>query len=187
MPSHIKNKTERPRIEKLLAPYRQDLGEDFQRYRNHVYRTTTYAMHLLGNEEQHEALVETAFVYHDIALWTHKEMAYLEPSAALALRDNAQQQWGLEPQLLQDAIHWHHKITPFDGPNAEVVNACRKADWIDVSYGIIRHGISSRNIRKVRQAFPYLGFYNMLVASTKRNTGSYMLGTARVLRGILKW
>lgn len=185
--STIQINTQRPHIDALLERYRSALGKDFDRYRNHVYRTTTYAMHLLGGDTTHERLIETAFVYHDIALWTHKEMAYLEPSGALALNDNETHQWGLDPELLYDAIHWHHKITPYRGANATVIEACRKADWIDVSLGVINHGIHRADIATVKAAFPYLGFHKMLIGITKRNTGSYIAGSARVLKGIVKW
>ncbi|MFN5801322.1 MAG: hypothetical protein ACK44V_00545, partial [Burkholderiales bacterium] len=63
-------KTERPFVEELFARYETLIGRDFPGYRNHVYRTITYAMYFLGNAEAHERLVETAFVYHDIGLWT---------------------------------------------------------------------------------------------------------------------
>lgn len=78
-------KTERPRVEAMFDPYRAAIGKDFDRYRNRVYRTITYAMHFLNNAPEHEQLVETAFVYHDIGLWTDHELAYLEPSEAIAI------------------------------------------------------------------------------------------------------
>ena len=36
-------KQERPLVETLLARYEQQIGQDFLGYRNHVYRTITYA------------------------------------------------------------------------------------------------------------------------------------------------
>ncbi|MCY2977027.1 MAG: hypothetical protein NTW52_20435 [Planctomycetota bacterium] len=42
-------KTERPRVEVLFASYRTIIGSDYDGYRNHVYRTITYAMHFLNN------------------------------------------------------------------------------------------------------------------------------------------
>ena len=68
-------------------------------------------MLFLGDAAVHRAMVETAFVYHDIGLWTVRDLAYLEPSEALALRDNADLDLGLDPDTLRAAIHWHHKIT----------------------------------------------------------------------------
>lgn len=81
--SDITIKEERPRVEELLARYRAVIGSDYDGYRNHVYRVITYAMHFLNDAPEHEQLVETAFVYHDIGLWTDHELAYLEPSEVL--------------------------------------------------------------------------------------------------------
>ncbi len=133
---------ERRRVEAMFAPYRTLIGNDFDGYRNHVYRCVTYAMHFLGNATEYEQIVETAFVYHDIGLWTDKELAYLEPSEALALLDNDKYGWGLAPDSLQGAIHWHHKIFKYKGVDAAVIEACRKADWIDATQGWCRKGIS---------------------------------------------
>lgn len=63
-------------------------------YRNHIYRTITYAMHFLENAEEYERIVEAAFVYHDIGLWTDRKLAYLEPSEAVAIADNEKFGWG---------------------------------------------------------------------------------------------
>ena len=60
----IKICLERPRVEELFARYQDVIGEDFPGYRNHVYRTITYAMHFLDDDASFEPLVETAFVYH---------------------------------------------------------------------------------------------------------------------------
>jgi hypothetical protein len=177
----------RPRIDELLAPYAAQIGGDLPGYRNHVYRAVTYAMHFLGNLPEHEQLVETAFVYHDIALWTNHALAYLEPSEAVALADNAKYGWGLNPDALQGAIHWHHKITAYRGPHEAVIEACRKADWIDANKGMVRKGMSRANIKAVEAAFPNLGFHDALVRLAKDNGGSTVGGLIKVVRGIVKW
>jgi len=41
--SAIQIKTERPRVEELIATYRDVIGDDYAGYRNHVFRTVTYA------------------------------------------------------------------------------------------------------------------------------------------------
>lgn len=131
--------TVRPHVETLLAPYRETIGRDYLGYRNHVYRAITYALHFLNG--QHEQLVETVFVYHDMGLWTARELAYLEPSESLAVSDNEKFGWGLDPVVLRDAIHWHHKIFRYRGPNEAVIEACRKADWIDATQGLCARGL----------------------------------------------
>lgn len=185
--SVIEIKSARPRVEALFEPYREQIGTDFPAYRNHVYRTITYAMHFLGSAQAHEPLVETAFVYHDLGLWTDHELAYLEPSEALALADNSKQGWGLDPEALKGAIHWHHKIMPYKGPHQDVIEACRKADWIDASMGLVRKGMSRAAIREVEAVFPVLGFHQTLLRLAKDLGGSTLVGGVKVTRGIVKW
>ncbi len=184
--SNIEIKLERPRIEKLLEPYRSIIGDDYPGYRNHVYRTVTYAMHFLDNDSQYEKLVETAFVYHDIALWTDNALAYLEPSEAVALADNEKYGWGLDPELLRGAIHWHHKITKYKGPNQKIIEACRKADWVDATKGKIRKGMSKAAIAEVEAAFENFGFQDTLLRLAKEYGGSTLKGLIKVTRGIVK-
>lgn len=185
--SEIVIKLERPRVEALFAPYEPIIGEDLPGYRNHVYRTITYAMHFLNNAIADESLVETAFVYHDIGLWTAHELAYLEPSEAVAVADNEKYGWGLDPGVLRDVIHWHHKIFPYKGANQNVIEACRKADWIDATKGKVRKGMSRAAISTVEAAFPNLGFHDTLVRLAKDYGGSTLVGGFKVMRGIMKW
>ena len=185
--TQINIKQQRPLVEELLARYKTVIGNDFPGYRNHVYRTITYAMHFLEQDPKLEPLVETAFVYHDIGLWTDKELAYLEPSEAHALEDNEKFGWGFEPDALCGAIHWHHKILPYKGENERVIEACRKADWIDVSEGLFRKGLSKEAIKEVEAAFPNLGFQNSLLRLAKDYGGSTLVGLIKVTRGIVKW
>lgn len=185
--NEIDIKTERPWVEELFAPYRDAIGDDFGGYRNHVYRTVSYAMHFLSGEPKFERMVETAFVYHDIGLWTDRELAYLEPSERLALADNEEYGWGLDAETLRGIIHWHHKVFRYRGPNQRIIDACRKADWIDATKGIMRKGMSKANVRAVENAFPNLGFHNTLIRLAKDYGGSTLAGGLKVVRGIVKW
>ena len=185
--SSITIKLERPYVEELFKRYEDLIGRDFPGYRNHVYRTITYAMHFLGNAAEYERLVETAFVYHDIGLWTDRELAYLEPSEAVAIADNQKLELGLDPDVLRGAIHWHHKVLPYTGPHREIIEACRKADWIDASKGMLRKGMSRVAIAKVEAAFPNLGFHDTLLRLAKEYGGSTLVGSIKVTFGIIKW
>lgn len=177
----------RPYVEELLGRFEKLIGEDFPGYRNHVYRAITYAMHFLENAEEYERIVETAFVYHDIGLWTDRALAYLEPSVAAAIADNERFGWGLDPELLCGAIQWHHKILPYTGPHQRIIEACRKADWIDASKGLLRKGLSKAAIKEVEAAFPNLGFHDTLLRLTKDYGGSTLVGGIKVTMGIVKW
>lgn len=174
-------------VEQLFAPYRDRIGQDFPAYRGHVYRTITYAMHFLNGAQEHRRMVETAFVYHDIGLWTAGDLAYLEPSEDLALDDNRDKGFGLDPATLRAAIHFHHKVTAYAGPNADLVNAVRKGDWIDASQGHVRHGLSRAQVRQVQDAIDDHGFPAVLQRLAKDLGGSSIMGNLRVLRRVFKW
>ena len=185
--AEIEIRKERPFVDELFEPYRELIGKDFDGYRNHVMRAITYAMHFLGGAKGYERLVEAAFVYHDIGLWTDRELAYLEPSEAVALRDNERHGWGLDADALRGAIHWHHKVFPYRGPHQEVIEACRKADWIDATKGWMRKGIARSSIAMVEATFPNCGFHDSLLRLAKEYGGSTLVGGWKVTRGIVKW
>jgi hypothetical protein len=89
--------------------------------------------------------------------------------------------------LLRDAIHWHHKIFPYTGQHRDIIEACRKADWIDASKGTLRKGVSKAAIKEVEAAFPNLGFHDTLLRLAKDYGGSTLVGGTKVTMGIVKW
>ncbi len=142
-------------------------------------------MHFLENSIVQEQLVETVFVYHYIGLWTDYELAYLEPSEALAIADNQKLGWVLDPDSLRGAIHSHHKIFDYKGPNQTVIEACRKADWIDATKGMkgmLRKGLSKVAIADIETAFPNFGFHDTLMRLAKDYGGSTLAGGIKVRR-----
>ncbi|MEM9212183.1 MAG: HD domain-containing protein [Pseudomonadota bacterium] len=175
------------RVDELLVRFKDQIGADFAAYRGHVLRVLTHAMAFLNGKSEHQPLIETALVYHDIGLWTAQDLAYLEPSEEMVVRHNTEQGWGFDPDLLVAIIHWHHKITPYKGPNAEIVNAVRKADWIEASQGMIRKGVSRARLQAVHTAIPDHGFGDVLQNLAKTLGGSAIKGNLRVLARVFKW
>jgi hypothetical protein len=152
-------------VEEYLLPYRDLIGSDYPGYRGHIYRVLTYALHFLKaegelvNDEVIRAL-SAALVFHDIGLWTASRLDYLDPSIDEALsKVNLSQE---HMALVRDVILYHHKITPFTGSNEKVVNAARKADWIDATMGLIGKGMPAEHIQKVEKEIPNAGFHDTL-------------------------
>ncbi len=174
--------------DRLLEPFRGVLDPDFEGYRGHVHRVLTYALHFLGGDETHRRAIEAALVYHDIGVWTDRTLAYLEPSIRLALSANEAEGWGIEPTLLENIIHWHHKVFPYQGPHSDVVNAVRKADWIDASGGKLRKGLDGKDIEVVMAAIPDAGFHDALMRlASELGGGSKARGFGRLLYNVYKW
>ena len=149
-------------LENLLNPFHSIIGDDFAGYRGHLYRVLNYSLWLLAGEKKYRAVLEFVLVYHDIGLWTARKLAYLEPSIEAALLASQKEGHGFDPQLLKDIIFYHHKVFAFRGPNATIVNAFRKADWIDFSQGKIKKGVPAEFIYRVKEQIPAAGFYAAL-------------------------
>jgi hypothetical protein len=147
--------------EAILADYRQTIGSEYTAYRNHVCRIIAFSAALGYRGDA--TLLGIAAAYHDLAIWHDQTIDYLEPSVALAHRDaRLMTLRGDARQLVAAMIVNHHKILPYRGEGSIAVNAIRKADWIDVSRGRLRLGLSKEFIMSVRERYPDAGFSAVL-------------------------
>lgn len=156
-------------VETLLEEYRNALGRDFLAYRNHVYRVVNFCFQLSPNLEgtQRERII-VAGCFHDLGIWTEDTFDYLEPSVALVknyLRSQVHENWF--PEISQ-MINWHHRFRTVKSLEYPLVEVFRQADWIDVSLGLIRFGLSKKVIHTVKEQFPNAGFHKRLVQLTLR-------------------
>lgn len=155
-------------IDGLLHRYQPELGPDFQRYRHHVYRVYEHCL-LLDPDHHHHEQYALAAVFHDIGIWTAGTIDYLQPSIAEAsayLAEHGKKDLIADITLM---IYWHHKPTSYRGQSELVVETFRRADWMDVSLGLIRFGVSRKKLRNYRQQFPTLGFHRFLLKQLLRN------------------
>lgn len=143
------------------------LGKDFTAYRNHTYRLANFCAAQLNAGHETLQKIQVAAAFHDLGIWSAHTFDYLPPSDALAqawLAANGKQAWSADVAAM---INEHHKITASSG-NA-LVEAFRRADWADVTLGVISHGIPRALRRQVYAAFPDAGFHAMLLKlSAKR-------------------
>ena len=174
-------------VEDLLINYQTVIGSDLEAYRNHIYRVLTYSLHILGNDETYLPLIATALVYHDIGLWTDHTLAYLEPSSHRATEGTKNTLLPDDVLLIQNIVYYHHKITPFEGPRAAVVNAVRRADWIDATQGAVHQGMPKANIKKVYDEIPAAGFYECLQGFGPKLYGTDYWRIVSEMVSILKW
>jgi hypothetical protein len=92
-------------------------------------------------------MVESAFDYHDIGLWTAGDLAYLELSEDLALDANREKGFGLDPGTL--------RIGDPLAPQGDGVRRTerrprqRRAEGPDASHGDMRHGLGRAQVRQV--------------------------------------
>jgi hypothetical protein len=153
-----------PRIDAVLNDHATALGDDFLAYRNHVYRIVNLCVAFAGRSDLEKIAV--AAVFHDLGIWTNGTFDYIAPSIALA-RDYLvaceREDWAAE---IESMIADHHKITRSAcGPDS-LVEAFRRADWIDVTRGLRRFGMPRRFVARVFATWPDAGFHWRLVTLT---------------------
>lgn len=163
MPEPIMLITHDDTVERELNWLADAIGADLPAYRNHIYRVLTYAMYFLAGIPRWRETIAFALVYHDAGMWTARELAYLGPSEALAEQARQARAPQLDGKLIYAIIHWHHKISPYRGPQAEIVNAVRNADWVDATGAKLRKGLTAAQINSVTSAIPIAGFPETLM------------------------
>lgn len=152
-------------IDPILFPYKALIGKDYQRYKNHVYRVFLYCS-LLDDEPAHTEKYAIAAAFHDIGIWTHHTLDYLGPSIEQAktyLQEAGKSAWIVEISLMIDL---HHKLSRYKGEYEMTVETFRKADWIDVSLGVLHFGLVRRAIQAIKKSYKNKGFHQFLLRST---------------------
>ncbi|MDB5971229.1 MAG: hypothetical protein JWQ90_3679 [Hydrocarboniphaga sp.] len=79
-------------------------------------------------------------------------------------------------------IQQHHKITRHSAANGERVEAFRKADWIDVSLGLLPFGLSREFRRQLKASFPNAGFHKRLVQLSTSRLKTHPLSPMPMMR-----
>ena len=160
-------------IERIFLPWRLQLGEACDPYKHHAYRVLNLTWALLdsrreqlteryGGEPEILERIAIAAAYHDVGVWLDKTLDYLGPSKVRAgecLSTPYKRKWADEIGLM---IEWHHKLTPYEGDHAVLVEPFRRADLCDLTYGHIRYGLPRRFVRDLYRRFPNLGFQRIV-------------------------
>lgn len=151
------------RYDALLLGYASIIGKDYTAYRNHGYRMMNYCLALAGSRPDVLEKVGIAAAFHDLGIWTDHTFDYLPPSEGLArdwLLRAGKAEWVEEVVAM---VSEHHKLSACDTEQGPLVEAFRRADWIDVTLGMRRFGLPATLLREVNAAFPNAGFHWRLV------------------------
>ena len=155
--------TQLPRVEQLFDQYAERFGKQQTAYRNHVYRLVNLVMAQRPVNDEELGKLQVAAFFHDAGIWLAGTFDYLQPSARLA--EHYLQEEGLEDwsQDVRTMIMNHHKISRFSRNHLELTEVFRRADWVDVSLGLLRFGIPMARIRLIKRGFPNAGFHPLLL------------------------
>ena len=172
--------TRMPTIDDVLNDHATALGNDFVAYQNHVYRIVNLCAAFAGQSELEKIAV--AAVFHDLGIWTNGTFDYIAPSIALArdyLVAHTQEDWTAE---IEGMIANHHKITPSRADPDSLIEAFRRADWIDVTRGLRRFGIPRPFVARLFATWPDAGFHWRLVTLTLDRFRSHPLTPLPMVR-----
>ena len=151
-----------PTVDTILWGHRQALGRDFDAYRNHAHRVAHLCIAQAERDHDQIERIAVAAAFHDLGIWTERTFDYLQPSMTLAadhLAASGRPGWIPEVAAM---ILEHHKVLPYRGEAAWLVESFRRADWIDVSFGVVGFGVPRRVLERLVARWPRAGFHRRL-------------------------
>jgi hypothetical protein len=172
--------TQIPAIDEVLHDHARVLRDDFFGYHNHVYRIVNLCVAIVGPGELEKIAV--AAVFHDLGIWTNGTFDYIAPSIALAhdyLVVRGREDWTAE---IEGMIADHHKITRSTADPDPLIEAFRRADWIDVTRGLRGFGIPRPFVARLFATWPSAGFHWRLVTLTLARFRSHPLTPLPMVR-----
>jgi hypothetical protein len=141
-----------PRIDEILDARREYARGDtaaWEGYRNHAHRVFNFARAIGSFSSDDEEKVAIAAAFHDLCAFDGLD--YIGPSIEQAgryLHQIDRGEWDREVALM---IAFHHRVRPYHGDHARLVEPFRRADWNDFTMGLVRAGIP-REVRKAAEA-----------------------------------
>jgi hypothetical protein len=151
-----------PLLEEILADWQELISNEYEGYKNHVYRMIHFCLALKDcNEEEREKII-IAGAFHDIGIWVEDTVDYIPPSIPPAmeyLKRRNLEAWFAEIELM---ISEHHKITEYKDKTYPLVELFRKGDLVDFSFGLFKFGIAQDYIKEVKAEFPNADFHKNL-------------------------
>jgi len=156
-------------LDEILDAHATVLGRDFHPYRNHTYRVANFHWCLLPGTLEDLYVLSVAVAFHDLGIWTAGTFDYLEPSEALARQYLLDHDRAAHIPLVQAMIREHHRISALPAEQDRRIEVFRRADWIDVSLGVLRFDLHADDFRSTVQRFPRLGFHLRLLQFSLRH------------------
>jgi hypothetical protein len=154
-------------IDGILNTHRSELEENYESYRNHVYRVYNFALTQLDANQELEKL-SIASAFHDLGIWTNKTLDYLEPSAKLAREYCKKQNISLsDTNEIEMMINNHHKLSEVE--SSVMAEILREADLIDLTLGFVPKGRKKAEIKLIKDLFPNKGFHLFLLKLFAKN------------------
>jgi hypothetical protein len=127
-------------LDEVLHAHTAALGRDFTAYRNHTYRVVNLCVAFSSAAPEPLQKIAIAAAFHDLGIWTDGTFDYLQPSIRLARAHLARSGHGDWTPEITAMILEHHKISAYRANPHWLVEPFRRADWTDVSRGLVTFG-----------------------------------------------
>jgi hypothetical protein len=125
-------------------------------YRNHAQRVFLFARHLAEPRPDAGEKIAIIAAFHDIAVF--QTLDYLVPNLRVMeawLAAQGRLDWHREIAL---AMTMHHRVRPYRGEAAWLVEPMRRADWIEVTAGRVHPGVPGELVRQAQRELPMGSF-----------------------------
>jgi len=169
-------------LDRVLEMHTAELGADFTAYRNHAYRVVNFHSALSPCTGDALEKVALAAGFHDLGIWTARTFDYLQPSIELACNHLECAGHGDWRDTVAGMIREHHKIRKFQDAEAAFIEPFRRADWIDVSLGVLSFGLPPERLREILARWPNEGFHKRLAQLTFKRLRTHPLSPIPVLK-----
>ena len=174
--------TQAPLLDNILESWRASLGGDFAAYRNHCYRVLNFCLAFCGDSTEALSKISIAVAFHDLGIWVNNTFDYLGPSKQLARAYLAKSNQGAWSEEIETMIGQHHRLRKYQTNPGWLVEPFRKADWIDVSRGWLKFGLSSALVAETLSTFPNAGFHKRLIALTRQRLKTHPFSPLPMMR-----
>ena len=131
-----------PLIDEILdarREYARGQTAAFEGYRNHAHRVFNFARSISSLPQEDQDKLAIAAAFHDLCFFDGLD--YIGPSieqSSRYLHETGRGTWEREVAL---TIAYHHRVRPYRGEHARLVEPFRRADWNDFTLGLVRGGV----------------------------------------------
>ena len=125
-------------------------------YRNHCQRVLIFGRHLTrahaSIDPDTAEKIAIASAFHDLAVFQTVDYLVLNNQSVKSwLEEYGKPHWYREIAL---AMTMHHRARPYRGDGAWLVEAIRRADWIECTAGLVRPGVPAKLVHETQNALP---------------------------------
>ena len=134
----------------------------FEGYRNHAHRVYNFARSIASWPPDDEDKAAIAAAFHDLCAFDGLD--YIEPSieeAGRYLGETGREAWDREVAY---TIAFHHRVRPYRGEHASLVEPFRRADWNDFTMGLVKGGVPLKLREAADAEFPVTDFVPKAIA-----------------------